>query len=154
AWLAAVVEWRYTKQQILEAYLNAVYLGQRGSLAIRGVSSAARAYFGKEVHQLTLAESGLLAGMVRAPNSYSPLVNPERARQGRDVILARMREVGRISEADLIEARREPVRIQPHPRPGQGAPYFVDVVEQELEQRLPDLNGGARGARIYTTLDL
>jgi len=154
AWLAAVVEWRYPKEQILEAYLNDVYLGQRGSQAIRGVSSAARAYFGKEVHQLTLAESALLAGMVRAPNSYSPVINPERARQRRDVVLTRMRELGRIGEADYAQARHEAVRVQPNVRPGQGAPYFVDYVEQEIEQRLPDFDGGARGARIYTTLDL
>ena len=154
AWLAAVVEWRYPKEQILEAYLNEMYLGQRGSQAIRGVSSAARAYFGKEVHQVTLAESALLAGMVRAPNSYSPVINPERARQRRDVVLTRMRELGRIGDAEYTQARHEVVRIQPNVRPGQGAPYFVDYIEQEIEQRLPDLNGGARGARIYTTLDL
>ena len=154
AWLAAVVEWRYPKEQILEAYLNEMYLGQRGSQAIRGVSSAARAYFGKETHQLTLAESALLAGMARAPNSYSPAVNSERARQRRDVVLARMHELGRIGGGDYAQARREPVRVQPSVRAAQGAPYFVDYVEQEIEQRLPDLNGGARGARIYTTLDL
>ena len=154
AWLATVVEWRYSKEQILEAYLNEMYLGQRASQAIRGVSSAARVYFGKEAHQLTLAESALLAGMVRAPNSYSPVVNSERARRRRDVVLARMRELGRIGDADYAKARGEAVRVQPNLRPGQGAPYFVDYLEQEIEQRLPDLNGGARGARIYSTLDL
>ncbi len=154
AWLATVVEWRYSKEQILEAYLNEMYLGQRASQAIRGVSSAARVYFGKEAHQLTLAESALLAGMVRAPNSYSPVVNSERARRRRDVVLARMRELGRIGDADYAKARSEAVRVQPNLRPGQGAPYFVDYLEQEIEQRLPDLNGGARGARIYSTLDL
>src|SRR5438445_3878397 len=69
AWLAALVESRYSKERILEAYLNEVYLGQRGPIAIRGVGAATRAYFGKEVHQLTLAESALLAAMVRGPNS-------------------------------------------------------------------------------------
>src|SRR5207244_12350873 len=77
------------------------------ALATRGVSSAARAYFGKEVHQLTLAESALLAGMVRAPNSYSPVINPERARQRRDVVLTRMRELGRIGEARSEEHTSE-----------------------------------------------
>ena len=71
AWLATLVEWRYPKPQILEAYLNEIYLGQRGGLAVRGVGAAARVYFRKEIHQLTLAEAALLAGMVRAPNSYS-----------------------------------------------------------------------------------
>ncbi len=98
AWLATLVEWRYSKSQILEAYLNEIYLGQRGSLAIRGVGAASRAYFAKEVHQLTPGEAALLAGMVRAPNTYSPALNPERARQRRDVVLgadARPEDAGR-----------------------------------------------------------
>src|SRR5262249_52880795 len=84
AGLASLVEGRYSKSQILEAYLNEVYLGQRGTLAIRGVGAASRAYFGKEVHQLDTAEAALLAGMVRAPNTYSPVLNPGRARERRD----------------------------------------------------------------------
>jgi len=155
AWLAAVLEWRYTKEQILEAYLNEAYLGQRGSLAIRGVGSAARAYFRKEVHQLTLAEAALLAGMVRAPNSYSPVLNPDRARQRRDVVLARMRSLGRISEVEYQTARREPIRLQSAPAPGQSAPYFADYVRQEIEHRLGDGIIDARGgARVFTSLDL
>src|SRR3989442_1607209 len=155
AWLAAVLEWRYTKEQILEAYLNEAYLGQRGSLAIRGVGSAARAYFRKEVHQLTLAEAALLAGMVRAPNSYSPVLNPDRARQRRDVVLARMRSLGRISEVEYQTARQEPIRLQSAPAPGQSAPYFADYVRQEIEHRLGDGIIDARGgARVFTSLDL
>src|SRR5262249_18746818 len=73
-WLATLVEWRYSKEQILEAYLNEVYLGQRGTLAIRGVGAASRAYFAKEPHQLTPGEAALLAGMLRAPNTYSPAI--------------------------------------------------------------------------------
>src|SRR5512145_1582241 len=107
AWLAAVLEWRYSKEEILEAYLNEIYLGQRGGLAIRGVGAAARVYFGKEVHQLTPAEAAMLAGMVRAPNSYSPLLNPTRARLRRDLVLARMRDVGRLTTVELEAARRE-----------------------------------------------
>jgi penicillin-binding protein 1B len=150
AWLAAVVEWRYPKPQILEAYLNEAYLGQRGSLAIRGVGAGARVYFGKEVHQLTLAESALLAGMIRAPNSYSPALDPERARQRRDVVLGRMRELGFVAEADREAARHQPVRVAAAGAPGQLAPYFTDHVRQELEQRLgPD----ATAARVHTTLD-
>src|SRR5262249_18406197 len=72
AWLSTVLEWRYPKERILEAYLNEIYLGQRGSVAIRGIGAAARSYFGKEVHQLTVGEAALLAGMTRAPNLYSP----------------------------------------------------------------------------------
>ena len=154
AWLATLVEWRYSKERILEAYLNEVYLGQRGPMAIRGVSSASRAYFGKEVHELTVAESALLAGMIRAPNTYSPSTNPARARERRDVVLGRMRELGRLSEADYQEARREPVRAQLVVAATQTAPYFADHVRQELEARLGSGALGARDVRVFTSLDL
>src|SRR5258705_1595711 len=110
AWLATLVEWRYAKPQILEAYLNEIYLGQRNGRAVRGLGAAAGAYFRKEIHQVTPAEAALLAGMIRGPNSYSPAVNPERARARRDVVLARMRELGTLSPADQQAARPAPPR--------------------------------------------
>jgi penicillin-binding protein 1B len=154
AWLATLIEWRYSKERILEAYLNEIYLGQRGPIPIRGVGAASRVYFRKEVHQLTLAESALLAGMIRAPNTYSPIVNPVRARERRDVVLARMRELGRISAADQEAARRAPVTTQTAVAAGQTAPYFSDHVRQELEMRFGDGALDARDVRVYTTLDL
>jgi penicillin-binding protein 1B len=135
AWLATLVEWRYSKSQILEAYLNEIYLGQRGSLAIRGVGATSRAYFAKEAHQLTPGEAALLAGMVRAPNTYSPVLNPERAHQRRDVVLGRMRELKTLDAAAYERARKEPVRALARPRPGQPAPYFTDHARQEVEER-------------------
>jgi penicillin-binding protein 1B len=151
AWLATLVEWRYAKPQILEAYLNEIYLGQRNGRAIRGIGAAARAYFRKEIHQVTPAEAALLAGMIRGPNSYSPAVNPERARARRDVVLTRMRELGSLSPADWQTAHAEPVRVPPASATGQPAPYFTDYVRAELEQRF-----GERGdaASVYSTLDL
>ena len=154
AWLATLIEWRYSKERILEAYLNEVYLGQRGAIAIRGVASASRAYFHKEVHQLTVAEAALLAGMIRAPNTYSPSINPARARERRDVVLARMRELGRLVEADYQAARREPVRVQPVVAATQTAPYFADHVRQELEARFGSGVLDGRDVRVFTTLDL
>ncbi len=153
AWLATLVEARYSKQQILEAYLNEIYLGQRGGLAVRGVGAAARVYFRKEIHQLTPAEAALLAGMVRAPNSYSPVVNPERARARRDVVLARMRELGTLSASDFEAARAQPVRVPPAATTAPPAPYFIDYVRLELEQRFGDV-GETAGASVFTTLDL
>ena len=154
AWLATLIEWRYSKERILEAYLNEVYLGQRGSIAIRGVSSASRAYFRKEVHQLTVAEAALLAGMIRAPNTYSPSVNPTRARERRDVVLTRMHDLGRLSNADYESARREPVRVQAVVATTQTAPYFADHVRQELESRFGDGVLDGRDVRVFTTVDL
>jgi 1A family penicillin-binding protein len=154
AWLAALVEWRYTKPQILEAYLNEIYLGQRGALAVRGVSAAARTYFGKEVHQLTLAEQALLAGMTRAPNLYSPAVSPERARERRNVVLGRMRALHMIDDTQHDRAAAEPLRVR-GAAPGQRAPYFTDYVRQELERRrAEDTIALMAGARIVTSLDL
>jgi penicillin-binding protein 1B len=153
AWLSTALEWRYTKDQILEAYLNEIYLGQAGGSAVRGIGAAARAYFGKEVHQLTLPEAALLAGMIRGPNSYSPASNPDRARDRRDVVLARMRDLGKISEAEYVRARREPVRTRAAAGNGLVAPYFVDYIRAELE-RAPDLDlPDQHGVRVYTTLD-
>jgi penicillin-binding protein 1B len=153
AWLATLVEWRYSKAQILEAYLNEIYLGQRGGLAIRGVGAAAGAYFRKEIHQLTVAEAALLAGMVRAPNSYSPAVNPARARARRDVVLARMRELDMLPAAEWERARAQPVRVPPAAAIAQPAPYFVDHVRVELEQRFGGVRASA-GTSVYTTLDV
>jgi penicillin-binding protein 1B len=154
AWLATLVEWRYPKERILEAYLNEVYLGQHGALAIRGVGAGARSLFGKEVHQLTLAESALLAAILRAPNTYSPTVNPARARERRDVIVGRMHELGLIPAAQAEAARREPLRVRRVSGSAQRAPYFTDYVRQELETRYGADAFRARDARIFTSLDL
>jgi penicillin-binding protein 1B len=147
AWLAALVDWRYSKQQILQAYLNEIYLGQRGALAVRGVGAAARIYFHKEVHQLTIGEAAVIAGMTRAPNAYSPVLNPDRARQRRDVVLAQMRDLGKLSPADYDRARAEPVRAFAAMPAGQRAPYFTDLVRQEVEERFGEASS------VFTTLD-
>ena len=154
AWLAALVESRYSKERILEAYLNEIYLGQRGPIAIRGVGSAARAYFGKEVHQLTMPEAALIAAIIRGPNIYSPAVDPDRAREHRNVVLAQMRDLKMITPEEFERARRAPVHVRSLVSPGQSAPYFVDSVRQELEQRFDTGVSRVRGVRIVTTLDL
>ncbi len=154
AWLAALVEARYSKERILEAYLNEIYLGQRGPIAIRGVGSASRAYFGKEVHQLTTPEAALIAAIIRGPNLYSPAVNPDRAREHRNIVLAQMRDLKMISSEEFERARRAPVQVRSLVSPGQSAPYFVDFVRQEVEQRFDTGVSRVRGVRIATTLDL
>ena len=153
AWLAALIESRYSKERILEAYLNEIYLGQRGPIAIRGVGSAARAYFGKEVHQLTTPEAALIAAIIRGPNIYSPAVDPDRAREHRNVVLAQMRDLKMITSDEFERARRTPVHVRSLVSAGQSAPYFVDYVRQELEQRFEGISR-VRGVRIATTLDL
>ena len=154
AWLAALVESRYSKERILEAYLNEIYLGQRGPIAIRGVGAASRAYFGKEVHQLTTPEAALIAAIIRGPNIYSPAVDPDRARDHRNTVLAQMRDLKMITPEEYDRARRAPVQVRSLVNPGQSAPYFVDYVRQELEQRFDAGVARVRGVRIVTTLDL
>src|SRR5437867_7438183 len=104
AWLAALVESRYSKERILEAYLNEIYLGQRGPIAIRGVGAATRAYFGKEVHQLTTPEAALIAAIIPGPNIYPPAVDPDRARDHRNTVRAQMRDPRRIRPGDYARA--------------------------------------------------
>ncbi len=154
AWLAALIESRYSKERILEAYLNEIYLGQRGPLAIRGVGAASRAYFGKEVHQLTTPEAALIAAIIRGPNIYSPAVDPDRAREHRNTVLGQMRDLKMITPDEYERARRAPVQVRSLVNPGQSAPYFVDYVRQELEQRFDAGVSRVRGVRIVTTLDL
>jgi penicillin-binding protein 1B len=152
AWLATVVEWRYPKTQILEAYLNEIYLGQYGGLALRGVGAAAHAYFGKALAHLTLGEAALLAGLIRAPNTASPLLFPERARQRREAVLARLHELGWITSHAYAAARAEPLRLASAPSGGPPAAFFLDAVRQELHARLGD--EVEPGTDVYTTLDL
>src|SRR5258705_3373117 len=154
AWLAALVESRYSKERILEAYLNEIYLGQRGPIAIRGIRAATRAYFGKEVHQLNTGEAALIAAIMRRTHLYSPAVDPAPARDRRNTVLGRMRELGTITRDEHDRARRAPVRVRSLASPGQSAPYFVDFVRQELEQRFDPEVSRVRGVRIVTTLDL
>jgi len=151
--MATVLDARYSKDEILEAYLNEIYLGQRGGIAITGVGEAARHYFGKEVPDLDLAESATLAGMIRAPNAYSPFRSPERTRQRRDLVLRLMREEGVIDAAALRSATAEPVTPSTRTEERTRAPHFLDFVKSELaEQYGRQLQ--TEGLQVYTTLDV
>jgi penicillin-binding protein 1B len=152
AWLSTVFEWRYSKEEILEAYLNEVYLGHWGPGPVRGMGAAARVYFRKEPAQLTVGEAAMLAGMIRAPNALSPAVSVDRARSRRDTVLARLRDLGAITPADHDRARREVVRAPAGPPPGIVAPYFVDYVQQEIARRGGEDLG--EGESVITTLDV
>lgn len=152
AWLATVVEWHAPKAQILEAYLNEIYLGHHGGVALRGVGAAAHAYFGKDLVRLTLGEAALLAGLIRAPNTYSPRLFPDRAWQRREAVLARLHELGWITPRAYAAARAEPLRVVPEPSGGPPAAFFLDAVRQELHARLG--HEVEPGADVYTTLDL
>ncbi len=146
--LALALERQYPKEKILEAYLNTVYLGQRGRAAILGVGAAAQSYWGKDARHLGLAESALLAGMIRAPNRYSPAEHPERAERRRDTVLRRMHDLGMMDGATLEAALAERTGVRAGAGVPSQAPYFLDYVRAATPVR-----PGAANPRIYTTLD-
>ena len=151
--LALLVEIRYSKEQILEFYLNQIYLGQRGSWSLCGVEEAALYYFNKHVNELSLGEGALLAGVIPAPNRFSPYRDPEVALARRDEVLQDMVDCGFISKGDSDRARATPLRFAPNPAPTTRAPYFVDYVRETLAKDIPESQLLTRGLLVFTTLD-
>src|SRR5690606_26076640 len=146
--LAFKIEAGLTKDQILEIYLNQIYLGQRAY----GFAAAAQTYFGKALNDVSIAEAAMLAGMPKAPSSYNPVVNFKRAKLRQLYVLRRMHELGFIDDAQLAQARDERLRVQRHV---DGMPidaqYVAEMVRQVLYERYPE-DVYTRGFRVYTTL--
>jgi len=154
AMLSFELEQRFNKQQIFEMYANEVYLGNRGSFGIRGFSQASVAYFGKDLRQLTLPECAFLAGIIRAPNYYSSADrHPERALQARDRVLPQMLDNKHITEADIQDAKRLPLKIIRTSVSGSEAPYFVDMVKDHLLDKYSENELLGENFRVYTTID-
>ena len=147
---AVQIERKYSKQEILEAYLNEVHLGHGAN----GVEAGARLYFGKSAKDLTLAEAALIAGVIRWPHRYSPFVNIDIAKDRRDFVLSRMVEEGFITQIEANIAKAEPVKVIERKQRVVNAPYFVDYILQDLIDRYGDEMVFGGGLRIYTTLDL
>ena len=146
------LESRFSKQQIFEMYANQINLGQRGSFAINGFGEAAQSFFGKDLSRLNTAECALLAGTIQSPNRLNPYRHPDRAMERRNVVLDSMVETGAITEAEATRAKAEPIRLAPPNVDASEAPYFVDLVHEQLVQRIgDDLNH--QSLRIYTSLD-
>ena len=154
AMLSFELEQRFSKQRIFEMYANEVYLGNRGSFGIRGFAEASVAYFGKDLRQLTLPECAFLAGLIRAPNYYSVADrHPERAVQARDRVLAQMVENKYVTEADVQDAKRVPLKLARASVTGNEAPYFVDMVKDHLLEKYSEQELLSTNYRVYTTLD-
>ena len=151
--LALALERRYSKEEILAAYLNGVYLGQHGGFSVYGVGAAARSFFGKDVERLTLGEAATLAAIIRAPNTYSPVQHPDRARERRNTLLRRMRELGMLDDARLAQATKERLVVQRGTAINALGPYFADWVWAQVEQIQPVDEASSGGLRIYTTLN-
>lgn len=157
--LALRVDRRFTKDQILETYLNRIYLGD----GYFGVQAAARGYFGKDASQLTVAESALLAGIIRCPSSCSPREHADRALNRRNIVLSLMRKATDLPADELQTAKAQPLQVAPVRPEGLMASqvggeidgrFFVDAVRRELVARFGEAAVMRGGLRVYTTLDL
>jgi penicillin-binding protein 1A len=146
--LAFKIEANLSKDQILELYINQIYLGQRAY----GFAAAGQIYFGKPLVDLTLAEFAMLAGLPKAPSSYNPLANPRRAKLRQHYVLRRMRELQLISDDELAAADKQPIvvkrQINEYPV---RAEFFAEMVRQAIYERYQE-DTYAKGIRVYTTL--
>jgi len=146
--LAFQIERTYSKREILEMYLNQIYLGN----GAYGVQAAARTYFGKHVKDLNLPECALLAGLPRAPSAYNPYRNPEKAVKRRNLVLSQMQRLGFITMQEMVDAKLSLLHLSS----GEvsAAPYFVEYVRRQLEESYGSNAIYKSGLRVYTSLDL
>ena len=147
------LEHRFSKQKIFELYANEIPLGQRGSFSINGFGEAAQAYFGEDVSQLTLPQAALLAGLIQSPSRLNPYRHPQRALARRNVVLDAMVEAGDITNEQAEAAKATPLNLVPGAVDAGEAPYFVDLVREQLASRLGTDDYNTEGLRIYTSLD-
>src|SRR5690349_8483888 len=148
ALLAFKIEHSLTKEQILELYVNQIYLGQRAY----GFGAASQIYFGKALNQLTLGEIAMLAGLPKAPSMYNPIANPQRAKQRQHYVLRRMSELGYISAAQYDQAYKAPLRARREVNEySLHAEFLAEMVRQALAEHYPE-DVYTRGFRVYTTL--
>ena len=154
ALLAVLLELRYEKPELLEAYLNEVFLGQRGRRAIHGFGLAAWYYYRRPLAELRSEELALLIGLVKGPSYYSPRRHPERARARRDTVLALMVEQGVMTRSEGQAARARPLGVSPAPGSSRSSyPAFVDLVRRQLRRDYDAESLRSEGLRIFTTLD-
>jgi penicillin-binding protein 1B len=151
--MALVIDAHYAKDEILEIYLNEIYLGQKGSVSINGIGEAADFYFGKPAAALSLTEAATLAGLIKAPNLYSPYQNPDRCRQRRDRVLKAMAKNGWLSADQLLQALEKPLVTAGFRTYHRKAPYFMDYLSAQLGVLYPPEVLASMGLSIYTTLD-
>ena len=147
------LEHRYNKQEIFTMYANEIPLGQQGSFGIYGFGEAAQAYFGKDVRQLDLSECALLAGMIQHPSFLNPYRHPQRATNRRNVVLDAMVDTGDITPAQAEAARHEPLHLAPGTIDGGLAPYFIDIVHDQIVRNYGESQYSSQGLRVYSSLD-
>jgi penicillin-binding protein 1B len=155
AMTAFALERRLSKEDIFALYCNEIYLGQRGSISVRGVEQAAHIYFGKELKDLSLSESATIAGMIQSPNRYAPNRHAEAATVRRNTVLGAMARDKFITLEEARAAAAQPIAVAPLKEEQSTAPYFIDYVNRTVEARLgEEAQGDERALRVYTTIDL
>ncbi|CAK0766748.1 peptidoglycan glycosyltransferase/peptidoglycan DD-transpeptidase MrcB [Gammaproteobacteria bacterium] len=144
----------YSKDEILEAYLNEIYLGQDGARAIHGFGLASWFYFGRPLEELATPQLALLAGLARGASYYDPRKHPTRAKERRDLVLTKFAESGGMSEEDLRRYQNAPLEVTDHPRRG-ASPYpaFLDLVRRQLARDYREEDLRSEGLQIFTTLN-
>ena len=138
--MSLVLERKASKKEILELYLNDVYLGQRGSFAIHGVAEAARLFFGKDVANISISEAAVIAGVIQSPAGRSPFANPKRSTERRNVVLRAMADEGYITEEQATKSMREPLVVAARGVDNE-APYFVDMIAGQVNELFPKVTG-------------
>jgi penicillin-binding protein 1B len=148
------LEQRLTKEKIFEFYCNQVYMGRRGSFNIHGIGEAAQAFYEKDFRELSLAEAATLAGLIQLPEYRHPVRHPQRALERRNVVLRAMLENGVISKAQHDDAVKRPLGVSSGAAESSDAPYFVDMVNDQLQGRFLEKDLVTQVFRVYTTLDM
>jgi penicillin-binding protein 1B len=151
--IAEELEQKFTKKQIFEFYANWVDLGQRGSFSISGFAEASKAYFNKDLKDITLPEAALLAGLIQRPSYLSPYRHPERAMERRNLVLESMVETHVITRDQADKAKAAPLKLAPPNVEASDAPYYVDMVRDTLISKFNESELNDQSYRIYTTLD-
>ncbi|WP_417761355.1 penicillin-binding protein 1B [Shewanella sp.] len=154
ALMAIIIDFRYSKEEILEAYLNEVYMGQDHSRAIHGMGLASQFYFGRPIGELTLAQQAFLVAVIKGPSFYNPWRYPKRAQQRRDLVLRLLMEGNKITAEQYQLAASTPLALRNSSRPvHQKLPAFFALVKQELRSRYGEALLKQSGVKVYTTLD-
>ncbi|MDT8311377.1 MAG: penicillin-binding protein 1B [Methylophaga sp.] len=152
--MALLLEYHYSKDEILEAYLNEVYLGQDGNRAIHGFGLGANYYFAQPLQELQLQHHALLAGIVKGPSYFDPRRHPERAKQRRDLVLKVLLDEGKIADDDYLLAVNAPLGVVAKGTLTKEAyPAYLDLVKRQLRQEYADEDLNSEGLQIFTSLD-
>lgn len=155
ALMSIILEYRYSKNEILEAYLNEIFLGQDGNNAIHGFGLASEFYFGQSLKNLDLAQTATLVALVRGPSYYDPRRNPERSMERRNMVLDAMRTEGYINDSEISDAKAQSLRVLANPHQIENRyPAFIELVRRQIKQAYKDTDLTTEGLRIFTTLDI